>query len=88
MACQSPRACSISVLMTDSLHKLTDAEVRILISYAIKLIPAATLRDLQHGSAEKRAKALELATDVVVAQMGRASHEVYRPEHGKGPLFG
>jgi hypothetical protein len=79
--------CSISVLMAESLHKLTDAEVRILISYSLKLIPAATLRDLQ-GSSEKRAKALDLATDVVVAQLGRANHELYRPEQLGGPLFG
>jgi hypothetical protein len=74
--------------MEEALHELTDAEVRILVSYAIKLIPAATLRDLQQGSAEKRAMAIDLATDVVVAQLGRANHKIYRPKRGTGPLFG
>ena len=74
--------------MLESMHKLTDDEVRFLIKYAVKLIPAAALRDLHQGSAEKRAMAMELATDVVVAQLGRANHEIYRPERREGPLFG
>jgi hypothetical protein len=74
--------------MPESLHKLSEDEVHFLIKYALKLIPAGTLRDMQTGAGEKRAAAVEVATDIVVAQLGRARHELYRPEREKGPLFG
>jgi hypothetical protein len=74
--------------MPESFHKLTDDEVRFLIKYAVKMIPAATLQDLHRGSAEKRATALEVATDVVIGHLARAGHEIRRPERSKGPLFG
>jgi hypothetical protein len=66
--------------MPDSMHKLTDAEAHVLIRYAVMTIPKATLRDLQHGSAEKRTMALDLATDVVRGHFQRARHEIYRPQ--------
>jgi hypothetical protein len=74
--------------MPDSMHKLNDAEVRFLMKYAVKLLPAATLRDLQQGSSTKREMALEMAADLLVAQLRRAGHEVYRPRRAEGPLFG
>ena len=76
--------CSVD----ESLHKLSDEEIHFLIKYALKLIPTGTLQDMQRGTPEKRAMALELATDVVMAQLGRADHQIYRPERDKGPLFG
>ena len=74
--------------MNESLHKLTQDELHFLIKYALKLIPTGTLQDMQRGTPEKREMALNIATDVVVAHMGRAGHEVYRPQRNAGPAFG
>ena len=74
--------------MPESLHKLTEAELHFLIKFAIGRIPAGTLQGLHRGSAEMRERALGIATDIVVAQIGRAHHEVHRPIAKMGPLCG
>jgi hypothetical protein len=74
--------------MPESFHKLADEEIRFLIKYAVKMIPAGTLQDLQRGPAEKRAIALDVAADVVIGHLARGGHEIHRPQREKGPLFG
>jgi hypothetical protein len=74
--------------MPESLHKLTEAELRFLIKFAISRISAGAFQGLHRGSVEKREQSLGIATDIVVAQLGRAHHEVYRPAVETEPLLG
>jgi hypothetical protein len=68
-------------------HILNDEELRILLSYCLKRLPASVLRDLQ-GSAENRQRALAVGTDIVISHLRQAKHEVLRPPalagHGDG----
>jgi hypothetical protein len=62
------------------MHKLTPEESRFLVKFALKSIPAGTLQDMQRGSAEKRAAALDLAVDVVLGHFAMSGHEIHRPD--------
>jgi len=60
----SASGCSISVPMSESLHKLTEAEVHFLIKLAIGPNPAGTLQGLRRSLGVKREQALGIATDI------------------------